>query len=73
MMDENNNGKSASQVGRLVRSIHFHRTNGGWVYVAFGSWQPFKWLMHGGWICLSLKWIWRFAVVVPRMRGWRWG
>ena len=53
-------------------AIHFHKKEGGWIYLAFGGWQPFKWLQHGGWICLSFPWFWRFTITVPRQRGWRW-
>jgi len=37
------------------------------------------WLQHGGWFVIywkrplaTLRWWWRFAVAIPRSRGWRW-
>jgi len=45
----------------------------GWYYVSIFGWQPFAFLMHGGWIFLSFAWFKRFIWDVPKQRGWRWG
>lgn len=54
-------------------------TSRGWFYVALARWQPFAFLNHSGWVyadalrpVCTLKWWWRFAVAIPRQRGWRW-
>ena len=56
-----------------MKKVYFHRRENGWFYFAIESWQPFKFLMHGGWACLDLKWLWRYLFVVPKQRSWRWG
>lgn len=53
--------------------IQYHTKPGGWFYLSVYGFRPFKFLQHGGWACLNAKWFWRFLVVVPRSRGWRWG
>ncbi len=53
-------------------NIYFHKKTGGWYYLSVFGWQPFAWAKHGGWFTLHPKWLWRFAVTVPRTRGWRW-
>jgi hypothetical protein len=55
--------------------IHFHTEKKGvrrWFYFAVGEWQPFKFLMHGGWFTFNLKWFKRYAWDIPKKRGWRW-
>lgn len=54
--------------------VHFRRNpeDRRWVYLAVGSWQPFRFMSHGGWIFLDPRWVFRFLVAVPRSRGWRW-
>jgi hypothetical protein len=44
----------------------------GWWYLSIYGWLPFKWAQHSGWFYLSFSWFWRFAVTVPKQRGWRW-
>ena len=44
----------------------------GWYYLSIFGWLPFKWAQHSGWFYLSFSWFWRFAVTVPKQRGWRW-
>lgn len=58
---------------------HKHEFNPGMRYVAAGGWRPFAFLQHGGWFYASLRhpirmarWWWRFCVVIPKSRGWRW-
>jgi hypothetical protein len=41
----------------------------GWWYLG----RCAAWLQHGGWVYLSWRWLWQFAVVSPRARGWHWG
>lgn len=31
-----------------------------WLYLSFGDYQPFKRFGHSGWVCLSVKWLWRY-------------
>jgi len=59
--------------------LYFHRLpvkaaggNLGWFYFAINGWQPFRFLQHGGWVCLSLGWLKRYLWDVPKARGWRW-
>jgi hypothetical protein len=57
----------------LKRGIQFKKSQQkGWYYLSIYGWLPFKWACHGGHFCMSFKWFWRFAVTVPRQRGWRW-
>ena len=58
-----------------MKHVHLHTGTHSkrWVYIAIGKWQPFAKLMHGGWIYLNWRWLWRFLYVVPKERGWRWG
>ena len=45
---------------RLNMKLHFHHSSWRWLYLSFRSWQPFRRFGHGGWIFLSLPWLWRF-------------
>ncbi len=58
---------------KISNHIQFHKSETkGWYYLAICGWLPFKFLNHGGHFCMSWSWFWRHAVIVPRMRGWRW-
>jgi hypothetical protein len=50
-----------------------HEHSNGWYYVSVCGIRPFKFLMHGGWVYLNPRWLWRFLWVVPKERGWHWG
>lgn len=51
--------------GKIQRGMFWHR----WMY----------WLQHGGWFYVdarhpisTVKWWIRFAITIPKSRGWRW-
>lgn len=40
----------------------------GWYFVSIFGRMPFKFLQHGGWIFLNIKWIFQYAVNDPIKR-----
>jgi len=44
--------------------VYFYTKHGKWFYFSIGKWCPFRYMQHGGWVCLEWPWIKQYALKV---------